>query len=239
MHTHFSNLFQCHPHAQIKSYARVHGQTEENDKGYVSISYNKKVAGCYKGSDNKAHFYRLSLLLSFVFLNVLTPVMLAKLVFLHYQKMESKISNGDFMKYLYWTATCTAFLINIGYTIASLKHQYTSNQPSITSCVIQYSNHKCSIPSDTSVYSDEVLTLAAIFGIIAVAVITIAVCVAKNNDNMMQEKVGSRCSSLKQYLLLSANVLGLWNILTTLQLFSMTAIYSSVCAVIDSLTSDY
>ena len=227
MHTHFSNMFQCHPHAQIKSYARVHGQTEENDKGYVSFSYNRKVAGCYKGSNNKAHLYRLSLLLSFVFLNVLTPVVLARLVFLHYQNMESKISNGNFMKYLYWTASCTAFLINIGYTIASLKHQYTSNQPSITSCVIQLPNHKCSIPSDASVYNDEVLTLVAKFTIVPVAVIMeflISVYVVKNNDNIRQEKVGFRCSSLKHYLLLSAHTVALWNILTTLQLSSMIVI---------------
>ena len=112
------------------------------------------------------------------------------------------------MKYFYWAAVGTAFLINIGYTITSLMHQY-HNRPSITSCIIQLSNHKCSIPSDTSVYNDEVLTLAAIFGITPVAVITellISACVAKNNDNMMQEKVGCRCSSLKQYLLLSVNV---------------------------------
>ena len=41
---------------------------------------------------------------------------------------------------------------------------------------------------------------------------------------MMQEKAGCRCSSLKQYLLLSVHILALWNILTTLQLFSMTVI---------------
>jgi len=120
-----------------------------------------------------------------------------------------------------------AFIINIGYTITALMHQYTHNNPSITSCIIQLSNHKCSIPSDTSVYSDEVLTLAAKFTIIPVAVITellISVCVVKNNDNMMQQKVGGRCSSLKQYLLLSAHILALWNILTILQLFSMTVI---------------
>jgi len=89
------------------------------------------------------------------------------------------------MKYFYWAAVGTTFVINIGYTVISLKHQY-HNRPSISSCIMQLSNHKGSIPSDTSVYSDEVLTLAAIFGIIAVAVITkllIAVCVAKNKTS--------------------------------------------------------
>ena len=130
---------------------------DENDKGYVSISYNRKVAGSYNGSDKKAHFYRLSLLAAFVFLNVLTPVVLEKVVSFQYSKMGPKTSRGDFMKYFYWAAAGTAFIINNGYTIISLMHQYTHNNPSITSCIIQLSNHKCSIPSDTSVYSDEVL----------------------------------------------------------------------------------
>ena len=40
----------------------------------------------------------------------------------------------------------------------------------------------------------------------------------------MQEKAGCRCSSLKQYLLLSVHILALWNILAVLQLFVMTTI---------------
>jgi len=62
-------------------------------------------------------------------------------------QMESKTSSGDFLKYFYWAAVSTAFLINIGYTITSLTHQY-HNCPSITSCIIHLSSHKCSIPSD-------------------------------------------------------------------------------------------
>ena len=93
------------------------------------------------------------------------------------------------MKYFYWAAAGTAFIFNIGYTITSLMHQYTHNNPSITSCIIiQLSNHKCLIPSDTSVYSDGVLTLVAKFTIIPVAVITevlISVCIVKNNDNKL------------------------------------------------------
>ena len=67
-------------------------------KDNVSISYNRKVAGSYNGSDKKAHFYRLSLLVAFVFLNVLTPVVLEKVVSFHYSKMGPKTSSGDFMK---------------------------------------------------------------------------------------------------------------------------------------------
>ena len=202
-------MSQTHSHLQVKLYARVHGQTDENNKGYVSISYNRKVAGSYNGSDKKTHLYRLSLLAAFVFLNVLTPVVLEKVVSFHYSKMGPKTSSGDFMKYFYWAAVGTAFIINIGYTATSLMRQY-HKCPSITSCIMQLSNHKRSIPSDTSVYNDEVLTLVAKFTITPVAVITellISVCVVKNNDNIMQEKVGGRCSSLKQYLLLSAHIL--------------------------------
>ena len=84
------------------------------------------------------------------------PIVLAKIVSLHYPKMRTKASTGHFMRYLYWTAAGITFLINIGYTTQSLRHQYTRNHPSITSCIIQLPNHPCTIPSGTSVYNDEI-----------------------------------------------------------------------------------
>ena len=69
-----------------------------------------KVTGSYNGSTDFTHFYRLSLLWAFVFLNILTPIVLAKLVSLHYPKMRTKASNGKFKQYLYWTAAGLAFL---------------------------------------------------------------------------------------------------------------------------------
>ena len=50
----------------MKSYARVHGQPSENDKGYVSISYEKHVTELQREAfKNCAHFYRLIILCSF------------------------------------------------------------------------------------------------------------------------------------------------------------------------------
>ena len=219
LHTHFR--------VQVKLYSRVNGQRDKNDRGYVSISYNKWATGSYNRSDQFTHFYRLSLLCTFVFLNILTPIVLAKLVSLHYPKMSPKASMGDFVRYLYWAAAGTAFLVNIGYTSTSLSRQYNNNHPTITSCIIQLSDYPCSIPSDTSVYNDEVLTLVAKFIIIPIAVfmeLLISVYTVKNNYDIQQKFIGYRCSSLKHYLLLSVLVFALWNILTTLQLFAMTII---------------
>ena len=219
LHTHFR--------VQVKSYSQVNGQRDNNDRGYVSISYNKWATGSYNRSDQFTHFYRLSLLCAFAFLNILTPIVIAKLVSLHYPKMSPKASTGDFVRYLYWTAAGTAFLVNIGYTASSLSRQYNHNHPTITSCIIQLSNYPCSIPSHTSVYNDEVLTLVAKFTIIPVAVfmeLLFSVYTVKNNYNIRQEYVGCKCSSLKHYLLLSVRVFALWNILTTLQLFTMSAV---------------
>ena len=94
-------------HVQVKSYARVHGQPNENDKGYVSISYHKYVIGSYKGSNNHAHFYRITVLFAFIFLQVLTPIILAKSVSLYYPKTKTDSSSGDFVGCFY---CATAFV---------------------------------------------------------------------------------------------------------------------------------
>ena len=212
---------------QVKSYAHVHGQTDENDKGYVSISYNEWVTGSYGSHSDVSHFYRLAVLCAFVSLNILMPILLAKLVSLHYPKMRTKASTGDFMRYLYWTAAGATFLINFGYTTFSLTHQYTHNHPSITTCIICLPNHPCEIPSDTSVYYDEVLTLVAKCTVIPVAVLVellISMYTVKKHYDTKQRYVGCRCSSVKHYLLLSFRILALWNILTAVQLLTMIAV---------------
>jgi len=127
------------------------------------------------------------------------------------------------MRYLYWAAAFMAFLINVGYTTVSLNH-FISNHPTIISYIIQPSNIPRTIPSDTSVYNDEVLTLVAKFTIIPVAVfmeLLISVHTVKNNYNIRLRFIGCRRSSLKHYLLLTLWMLALWNILMSLQLFSM------------------
>ena len=86
---------------QIKSYARIHSQTNENDRGYVSISYNEYVAESYKGSDTLNHFFHLSLMCAFMLLNIGIPLFLAKSVPLYYPKIRAKLSTADFMGCLY------------------------------------------------------------------------------------------------------------------------------------------
>ena len=223
----YSNMLHTHPHAQVKSYARATRQRDENDKGYVSISYNEWVTGSYGSHSDRTHFYRLTITSAFVFLSILTPIVLAKLVSLHYPKIRTKASTEDLMRYLYWAAAGITFLVNVGYTLASLTHQYTLNHPSITSCIIQLPNHPCTIPSDTSVYYDEVLTLVAKCTIIPVAVLVellISMYTVKKHYDTKQRYVGCRCSSVKHYLQLSFHILALWNFLTAVQLFTMIAV---------------
>ena len=153
------------------------------------------------------------------------PIVLAKLVSLHYPKMRTEASAGDFKRYLYWAAVGTAFLINVGYIATSLARQYFSNHQSITSCMIQFSVYKCLISTDTSVYYDEVLTLVAKFTIVPVAVfieLLISVYTVKNDCDVRQKYVISRRSSLKHYLLLSVQTIALWSILMAIQLLAMT-----------------
>ena len=78
----------------MKSYARIHGEPNENDKGYVSISYSKYATKLYS-TKSDTYVYRLSLLCAFIFLIILTPVALAKLVFSYYPKIVVESSKGD------------------------------------------------------------------------------------------------------------------------------------------------
>ena len=163
---------------QVKSYAKVHGQINENDKGYVSIlytPYSYYVAGSYYIKDTFAqHIYRLSLLITFIFLNTLTPVALAKSVSLYYPRIMAKSSAGDFMGCLYWATAVVAFLCNVLYMAASIRTTLR-NKPAITNCLFL---PNCSIPSDASVYKDEVLTLLAVYIIIPSSVFIELLCSA-------------------------------------------------------------
>jgi len=152
---------------QVKSYAQKNKPTDENDRGYISIKYNNLVTGSFKESGHYAHFCRVSLFYTFAFLNILTPIVLARLVSLRYPIMRTKDSTGDFSRYFQRIAAFMAILINVRYTTTSLRNQLNANVPTTTSCII---HNPCSIPSDTSVYNDEVLTLVAKFTIIPVAV---------------------------------------------------------------------
>ena len=105
---------------QVKSYARVHGQANENDKGYLSISYNNYVAELREDFlKNRAHFYRLAILCSFIFLNIATLIALAKSTPLYYPRIIGTSSTGDITECLYWATAIVAFLFNIFYTVSS------------------------------------------------------------------------------------------------------------------------
>ena len=153
---------------QVKSYAKNHGEPNENDKGYVSISYSKYAMKLYyKHSDTYAHVHHLSLLCAFIFLSILTPVALAKSVSLYYPKIVAKSSKGDFMGCLYWAAGVITFIFNTLYTALSISDYFFHGKTAITSCLI---HHSCLIPSDTYIYNDEVITLVAMLIVIASAV---------------------------------------------------------------------
>ena len=210
----------------MKSYARVHGQPSEIDKGYVSISYNKHVTELQKGSfKNCAHFYRLTILCSFTFLNIATPIALTKSASLYYPRIMAKSSTGDIMECLYWATGIVAFPFNIFYTVSSIRHQFLHNIPTITLCIL---NHKCDIPSDTSVYQDEVLTLVAKVTLVPLAAFIelLASIYAVRTHYITRRRLrwGHHCHSWKHCLLQTFHVLALWNILIALQLFTMVAI---------------
>ena len=213
-------------HVQVKAYVRVHGPPEEKDKGYVSLSYNDYVTDSYY-SHTFAHSFQVSLLCAFVFLNILTLIVLAKSTPWYYSKIRAKTSTGDFVGYLYWTTAFTTFVYNVGYTANSFWNHFGKNLPTITSCVIHLSNQHCTIPASTTIYKDEVLTLVAKVTIIPVAVfieLLISVYAVRHQFIAMRLRYNHGYRYWKHYLLQSIHVLALWNIMITIQLATMTVI---------------
>ena len=205
---------------QVKSYAKNHDEPNENDKGYVSISYSKYAMMLYdKKSDSYAHVYRLSLLCAFIFLNILTPVALAKSVSLYYPKIVAKSSKGDFMGCLYWAAAVITFFCNISYTALSIRNYFFHNKTAFTSCLI---HHSCLIPSDTYIYNDDVITLVVMLIVIASAVfidVLISIYAVKSQFNGQRNR-----QFWKRCLFQTVHVFALCNILITLQLFTKVVI---------------
>ena len=186
----------------------------------MSIAYYKYVTEqYYKISETSAHFYQLSLLCAFIFLNILTPFALAKSVFLYYPKIMAESSTEDFMKCLYWATAIMAFLCNTSYAVTSIRHHF-ENRPAITSCII---HPNCSIPSDTNIYKDEFGTLIAVVIITPIAMfieLLLSICAVKYIFSQRSQRSDHQCS-WKYYLLQTVHVLALWNILIALQIFTM------------------
>ena len=197
---------------QVKSFAKSHGEPNENDKGYVSISYSKYAMKLYyKQSDSYAHVYRLSLLCAFIFLNILTPVALAKSVSLYFPKIVAKSTKGDFMGCLYWAAAVITFIFNTLYTALSIRDYFFHGKTAITSCLI---HHNC---SDTYIYNDEVTTFVAMLIVIPSAVfieLSLSIYAVKRHFN----------GQMKHCLFQAVHVFALWSILITLQLFTKVVI---------------
>ena len=201
----------------------MHHQPNENDKGYVSISYHKFVTGSYKESDTKAHFYRITVLCAFIFLNILTPIALAKSVSIYYPKTKTE-SLG--FKCLYRATAILAFLFNPLYYGTSILRSFSIPRPLIVSCILCLSDPCCVIPSDTSVYHDEVLTLVAKVTIISISVLTelVVSIYAVKYRFVDQRSLKCGCHSWRWCVKLIVHVLALWNILIAVQIFITTAI---------------
>ena len=213
------NALSYYINVQAKSYARVQRQADDDDKGYVSISYGMFATGLHV-EDRNVRYCRVALLCAFAFLNILMPIALAKSLSWYYPRVRAVASGRHFTAYLYWAAALIAFLCNVVYTAASL-YSHIHNHPAITSCIIELSKCKCSIPSDTSLYKDEVLTLVA-----KVTIIPIAVCaeLVVSILTVRHHIVGRRHHLRNHCLLETVHVIALWNILIVLQIITMSAI---------------
>ena len=171
----------------------------------------------------KAHYCRIALLCAFAFLNILTPIALAKSLPWYYPRVRAAASGRHFTACLYWAAALITFLINILYTGMSLL-EHSHNVPAITSCIVELSKHKCSILSDASLYKDEVLNLAAKITIIPITVCAELFVSILTTRNHFGRRYGSRHRLWQHCLLQAVHVIALWNILMVLQIFTMCAI---------------
>ena len=173
------------------------------------------------------HLYRLSLLLTFIFLSILAPVALAKSVFLYFPRIMAKSSTGDFIGCLYWATAVVAFLFSVFYLATSIRTTLR-NKPAITNCLV---HPNFSVPSDASVYKDEVLTLLAVYVVIPSAVFIeflaciLAVKYAFHDQRNLRPGGWFPC---KQCFLQSIHVLALWSILVAIQLLTKIAIPTCV-----------
>ena len=215
---------------QVKSYSKLDDKRNANDKGYVSIGFGVYVKGLYKEAIH-APFFRLTLLLAFIFLNILTLVTLTKSVSLYYHSIRNRIAASESVRCLYWAAAIVAFFCNIAYVAASLTHQFTHGHPTITPCVIHLANYNCSIPSDTNIYRDEVLTLVGKLTIIPIAVfIELFVSISVVRSYYVTFYSPAPNFAWKQCPLLTVHVIALWNIQIAIQLLAM--VVTPICVLL-------
>ena len=183
------------------------------------------VSGSYYNEQNSLFqcCYRISLLFSFIFLNVLTLIALAKTVSTFaISKTRTEFLSQDFVRCLYWATALTTFICNTFYTATSIRDHFFMYKVAITFCII---HPNCSIPSDTSIYNDEVLTAVAVILVIPSALVIELVvsiysvkCHFRSRLNLRH---GNRYHSWKHYTLQIVHVFALWNIMITIQIIAM------------------
>ena len=159
-------------------------------------------------------------MLTFIFLSILTPVALSKMVFLYYPRISTKFTTGDYLDCLYSSIAFVSFLSNILYTLLSIGAILYRNRPTITSCLIY---HNCSVFTDQNLYKDEVLTVLFVYVIIPSAVfaeLLVSVVAVKNN---LRSRRNGQHHSWKWFLSQGFHMLALWNILIAIQLLTMIA----------------
>ena len=165
------------------------------------------------------------LLCAFVFLNILTPIVLAKIIPQYYPKIKGKASTYDGC--LYWATAFTTFIYNVAYTGNSFWNHFGKNLPTITACITHLSMYPCTIPASTTVYGDEVNTLFTKVIIIPIAIFVdlfISIYTVRCHFITARLRYDHRYHYWKHYMLQSVHVLALWNIMITIQLATMTAI---------------
>ena len=94
---------------QAKSYVHVLRRAGDNDRGYVSISYSRYATRLHV-EDRKDHYCRIALLCAFAFLNILTPIALAKSLSWYYPRVRAVASGRHSTACLYWAAALITFL---------------------------------------------------------------------------------------------------------------------------------
>ena len=157
-------------------------------------------------------------MLTFIFLSILTPIALSKMVFLYYPRISTKFTTGDYLECLYLSIAFMSFLSNTLYTLVSIRDLLYRNRPTITSCLIY---HNCSVYTDHNLYKDEFLTVLFVYVIVPSAVfaeLLVSVLAVKHNLRSLRD---GQCHSWKQFLSQGFHVLALWNILIAIQLITM------------------
>ena len=80
----------------------VQRQADDADPGYVSISSGLFATGLWMHvEDMKDHYCRIALLCAFAFLNILTPIVLAKSLSWYYPRVRAVASGRHFTACLY------------------------------------------------------------------------------------------------------------------------------------------